>query len=58
VISRGPYDSGMAVCLRCTAPAAHVVRMAPPPSTVVNPGALSHRCCVGPFPACTMEPLC
>src|SRR4029450_6670196 len=32
VISKLPYDSGMAVCsvLRCTAQAAHVVRMAPP----------------------------
>ena len=32
MISRLPYDSGMAVCavLRCTAQAAHVVRMAPP----------------------------
>jgi hypothetical protein len=32
VISRVPYDSGMAGCavLRCTAQAAHVVRVAPP----------------------------
>jgi hypothetical protein len=32
LISKLPYDSGMAVCsvLRCTAQTAHVVRMAPP----------------------------